>query len=161
MANTGVSATLTNEDTLIRWNVAASPHANWKITRVGGIIGRTLAVIDDSHFGIAVNGPKNYLFADLHDLDPISVESQIDADNVTIFPAGLPVTDGTAPVKMALASSSWILTVPPRTGSAGTTFTFTGAIIRDGGLELVNNDRHRTNFQIQPDGKTYSIDGNT
>lgn len=160
MANTGVSATLTNEDVNLKWNVAAAPHGNWKVTRIGGL-GRSVIVIDDSYLGIDAGKPKQYCFGDLHELSPITVDAQVDPDNTTIFPTS-DQTAGNVPVPLggAVSGTSWILTLPAASGN-GTTLAFTGAIISDSGIELVNNDRLRSTFQVQPDGKTFTWNGNT
>jgi hypothetical protein len=157
MSLTGVTAKLTNEDTAIRWNVAAAPTGNWEITAIRGIVGRSLVVIDDSHLGLTKGDSMQYCFGDLHELRPITVDSKLNPDDTDVFPNAA-TDNGTVPVKMALAASSWVLTLPAASGNA-TILTFSGAIVDDSGMDLVNNDRPRTTFQIQPDGKTFSWAG--
>jgi hypothetical protein len=157
MSLTGVTAKLTNADANIRWNVTGSE--NWEITAIRGIVGRSLVVIDDSHLGLAKGDSMQYCFGDLHELRPITVDSKLNPDDTDVFPDAA-TTDGSVPVKMILPASNWVLTLPFAATASATTLVFTGAIVDDSGFDLVNNDRPRTTFQIQPDGKTFTWDSN-
>jgi hypothetical protein len=134
---------------------------NWLVTGIRGAFGRSVVVIDDSDLQIAKGRSKQYCFGDLYELRPVTVECKADPDDSNVWDD---VTDNGSttvhdvPVVLGDLSGTnptFVLTMPTNQSTA-CTCTFTGAIVDDSGVDLVNNDRPRITFQIQPDGGTFT-----
>jgi len=159
---TGVGSTLVCAESTLKFSSSQA----WKITRIAGL-GRSVPVIDDSYLGITAGAPKQYCFGALHELEPLEVACLLDVDDTDVFPDAA-TSDGSVPVPLGSVSTGvptateddFTLTMPTAPGANATTLNFSGAIVRDSGFELVNNDRLRTTFTIQPDGKTFTWDSN-
>lgn len=149
---TGVGGNLISTTGTTKYTTTES----WKMTRIGGL-GRSVTVIDNSHLGINAERSKHYVFADLYDLRPITVELLIDPDDTTVFDTVTDTNLDTGPdhdVPFNLGvTGDFVLTFPTAAATSAAALTFSGAIVDDGGVDMVNNDRLRTTIQIQPDGE--------
>lgn len=160
MALTGLGSKLfekTTTDTKLQ-------EANWKVRSITGG-GRSLSVIDDSHLGQTKGQGLQLCFGDLFSQEPFVLDCQMDTENVTIFEDintsfatnssdvfDNPVVLG----DVAGVAKQFLLTLPVLTFATPAKLTFTGAIIRDSGYNLVTDgDRPRTQLTVQPDMKTY------
>lgn len=156
MCQTGVGATLASSDADLKFTAGL-----YKIRSMSGLV-RSRGVIDNSHLGQTAGTLKLMCFEDLDNITPLSVDIQQDFDNTTVFPTS-DTSDGSVPIKLGevtTASSEFVLTLPSTSGNA-TDLTFSGAWVNDGGINLVNNDRVRAVYQAQPDGTTFTWNGNT
>lgn len=155
MSLTGVGASLVSTTAGTKFTATEA----WKISRIGGL-GRSVPVIDSSHLGISAQRSKHYVFGDLYDLRPITVECLVDPDDSNVWDS----VDDTAnpdvdtgpdhnmPLNLGI-SGLFTLSFPTTETTSPAKLAFTGAIVDDSGVELSNNDRLRTTFQIHPDGQ--------
>ncbi len=159
MALTGLGSSLI-EETSTNTKLQA---ANFKVRSITGG-GRSLSVIDDSHLAQTKGQGLHLCFGDLFSQEPFVLDCQMDTENVTIFSA---INAGTTiddvfdnPVHLGDYQGTpeqFLLTLPVATFSTAAALTFTGAVIRDSGYNLVvDGDRPRVQLTVQPDMKTYS-----
>lgn len=174
---TGTGATLASAESDLHFSTNETNGTAWGITSISGL-GRSVAVIDNSDLSIPQGSPKKYCFANIHDLRPLTVGVKVNVDNTTIFPDG--DEDQTAsggeklPFEIGLKSDTtpstptnqtvgtdFVLTFPSTATGSNTRLVFSGAFIDDSGIALVNNDRHRSTLQIQPDGERFWWEGDS
>lgn len=133
-------------------------EASYNVRAMRGLA-RSVGTIDDSHLGIT-NSMMHYCFTELVNVEPLVLDLHQDTDNTTRFPDA-DTSDQTVPIPLGLdsnTSSPFVLTFPTTTATAPT-LTFTGSFISDSGIPLVIDDRFRSEYQLQPDGKLFTWNG--